>query len=57
MAFKHYYYDQQVKKYLLQFMAIFAGMQVSIGKNDRSDEGELISVPVMYGNREQKILV
>jgi len=54
MAFKHYYYDQQVKKYILQFMSIFAGMQVSLGTNDRSSD-ELISVPIMYGNRDRVV--
>jgi len=55
MAFKHYYYDEQIKKYILQFMAIFAGMQASIGKTDRSDEQENISVPVIYGNRDRVV--
>jgi len=55
MAFKHYYYDHQIKKYILQFMAIFAGMQAAVGKNDRSDKEELISVPIMYGNRDRVV--
>lgn len=29
-----YYYDQQYKRYILQFMAIFASMKVSVGKRD-----------------------
>ena len=57
MAFKQYYYDNQFKKYMLQFMAVFAGMQVAIGKNERTDEKDeddkLISVPIMYGNRDR----
>ncbi len=55
MAVKHFYYNQQIKKYILQFMAIFAGLQVEIGKNDRNDEGKLISVPIMYGNRDRVV--
>ena len=55
MAFKKYYYNNQVKSYMLQFMAVFAGLQVQIGKNDRSDDGELISVPIMYGNRDRVV--
>lgn len=55
MAVKHYYYDHQIKKYVLQFMAIFAGLQVAIGKSDRSDDEELISVPIMYGNRDRVV--
>jgi hypothetical protein len=51
---KDFYYDKQVKRYYLQFMAIFAGIQVQIGKNERSgDEEKLISVPMMNGNRDR----
>ncbi len=53
-TFKNYYYDQQVKRYYLQFMAIFAGIQAQIGKNNRSGEEEkLIPVPIMNGNRDR----
>jgi len=55
MAMTHHYYDKQIKKYLTQFMAIFAGMQVSIGKNDDSDEEQLISVPIQYGNKDRVV--
>jgi hypothetical protein len=55
MAFKNYYYNQQVKKYLLQFMSIFSGLQVSIGKTERSSEEELIPVPIMHGDRDRVV--
>ena len=55
MAMNYFYYDRQIKKYLTQFMAIFAGMQVSIGKNDSSDEEQLISVPIQYGNKDRVV--
>ena len=32
-----YYYDHQLRKYILQFMAIFSGLQVSIGKRKTGD--------------------
>ena len=50
-----HYYDKQIKKYMTQFMAIFAGLQVSIGKNDDSDEEQLISVPIQYGNKDRVV--
>ena len=31
---KAYYYDKQLRNYVLQFMAVFAGLQVRIGKRD-----------------------
>lgn len=56
MAFKNFFYDSQIKKYTLQFMAVFAGLQVQIGKNDRSGDNEkVISVPIMYGNRDRVV--
>ena len=55
MAMNHHYYNEQIKKYLTQFMAIFAGMQVTIGKNDDSDEDQLISVPIQYGNKDRVV--
>jgi hypothetical protein len=50
-----FYYDEQIKKYMTQFMAIFAGMQVQIGKNDTSDENQLITVPIQYGNKDRVV--
>lgn len=50
-----HYYNKQIKKYMTQFMAIFAGMQVEIGKNDDSDETQLISVPIQYGNKDRVV--
>lgn len=55
MAFKTYYYNAQIRKYMIQFMAVFAGLQVRIGKNTRSDEEKLIPVPIMHGNRDRVV--
>lgn len=32
-----YYYDRQLRRYILQFMAIFSGLQVSVGKRSTGD--------------------
>lgn len=56
MAMKNFYYDAQVKKYLIQFMAIFTQMQVQIGENERSgEEQKLVPVDLMYGNRDRVV--
>jgi len=52
MAFEHHYYDEQFKKYLAQFMTIFANMQVKIGKRD-SEEEQLITAPIQYGFKDR----
>lgn len=49
-----YYYDQQIRNYTLQFMAIFSGLQVQIGKWNTEDE-KLISVPVRYGDPDRVV--
>lgn len=49
-----YYYDQQLRNYTLQFMAIFSGLQVQVGKWNTEDE-KLISVPVRYGDPDRVV--
>ncbi len=54
MAITNYYYDNQVKRYLTQFMSIFSGMQAEVGKRNGEDN-KLISVPVHYGNKDRVV--
>lgn len=42
-----YYYNKQLTKYILHFMAIFQGIQVMTGKTADRDEA-LMSVPIHY---------
>lgn len=55
MAFNNHYYDEQIKKYLIQFMMVFGNMKVEIGKNERSDKPSLISVPIFFGNKDRVV--
>ena len=56
MAFKRdgYYYDKQITNFILQFMAIFSGLQVQVGKWGTEDES-LISVPIHYGDADRVV--
>lgn len=56
MAFKRdgYYYDKQLTNYILQFMAIFSGLQVQVGKWNDVDE-QLITVPIHYGDQDRVV--
>jgi hypothetical protein len=56
MAFQRdgYYYNQQLRNYILQFMAIFSGLQVQVGKWGTEDE-QLISVPIHYGHMDRVV--
>ena len=44
-AFDNYYYDEQLKRYLIQFMAVFSGKRVRVGWTD-DKEPRLITVPI-----------
>ena len=49
-----YYYDNQIRSYILQFMAVFAGLQVKVGKlNDR--EASLIPIHLTYGAKDRVV--
>jgi len=46
-----YFYDGQIRDYLIQFMAIFAGLKVKVGKNSNvNSSNDFIQVPIRYGN-------
>lgn len=50
-----YYFQDQIRKYLIQFTAIFSGMQVSIGKNDFNSSTNLIKVPIGLGSKDRVV--
>lgn len=51
---RSYYYDYQLKRYLVQFMAIFAGMQVEFGATE-TREAALVKVPITVGNKDRVV--
>lgn len=55
IPFDTYWYDQQFVKFLIQFMAIFEGMQVRIGKNDLGSATDKIYVPIRRGNADRVV--
>ena len=50
----HFWYDGQLRQYLLQFVSIFSGLKVQTGKGE-CDEPELISVPCVVGNKDRVV--
>lgn len=50
----NYWYDAQLRSYLLQFIAIFQGLQVQTGKGE-CDEAQFISVPCVIGNKDRVV--
>ena len=49
-----YYYDEQLRSYIVQFAAIFAGMQVMVGWNE-DNEPELIKVPIKNASMDRVV--
>lgn len=50
----YYWYDGQLRSYMLQFANIFTGMQVLTGKGEDGQETTL-AVPVFVGNRDRVV--
>ena len=50
----HYFYDGQIRRYLLQFCAIFAGLQVKTGTGECGDE-DFITVPISIANKDRVV--
>lgn len=48
----HYFYDNQLRRYIEQYCAIFAGMMVKTGKG-ADGTAQLVSVPVRYGSMDR----
>ncbi len=49
-----FFYDEQIREYILQFMAIFAGLKVQIGKLD-DREASLIPIHLTYGAKDRVV--
>lgn len=47
-----YFYNNQLKRYIVQFMYLFSGMQVRVGKTGTKDE-HLIPVPVHFSKMDK----
>lgn len=50
----HYFYDGQLRGYLLQFCAIFAGLQVRTGTGECGDM-DFITVPISIANKDRVV--
>lgn len=51
---KAFYYNKQLRSYILQFMSIFADMNVEVGKNATKDK-RLITVPIANASKDRVV--
>jgi len=47
---QQFFYDEQIRRFLLQFTRIFSGFQVEYGRDENSENAALLRVPVRYGD-------
>ena len=50
----HYHFDNQLRQYILQFVAIFAGLKVQTGIGE-CDVPEFITVPTVIGHKDRVV--
>ena len=50
-----YWYDQQIRRYILQFIRIFDNFSIKVGKKDNSDSESFIRVPVRYADMSRMV--
>lgn len=53
-ALREYYYNHQLRNYLIQFMALFAGLRVEVGKTE-DKEPRLVKVPIMSASKDRVV--
>ena len=50
-----YWYDQQIRRYILQFIRLFDNFSVQVGKKDNSDSESYIRVPIRYADMSRMV--
>lgn len=54
MSISHFWYDGQLRQYILQFVSIFHGLKVKTGVGE-CDVPEFITVPTVIGNKDRVV--
>ena len=55
MAGPIFFYDEQIRRFMLQFARIFSNFQVEYGRNEEGTAHTLIRVPVRYGDSSRQV--
>lgn len=50
-----YWYNDQLKRYITQFMAIFSGLQVQVGRTAELNTPSLVPVTIHYGSHDRVV--
>lgn len=49
-----FFYDEQIRRFLLQFTRIFSNFQIEYGRNEEGTDHTLVRVPVRYGDSSRQ---
>ena len=49
-----YFYDEQFRRYILQFMRLFGGFMIKTGRG-RDDEEKFLKVPIRYSDMQRMV--
>ena len=52
---REFFYDNQIRRFILQFVRMFSNFQVEIGAPDSSGNRDMLTVPVMYGDLSRNV--
>jgi hypothetical protein len=55
MATPLFFYDEQIRRFLLQFTRIFSNFQVEYGRDEEGKNHTLVRVPVRYGDATRNV--
>jgi len=55
MAGPIFFYDEQIRRFLLQFARIFSNFEVEYGRNEEGTAHTLMRVPVRYGDSSRQV--
>ena len=50
-----FFYDEQIRRFLLQFTRIFSNFQVEYGRNEAGTAHTLVRVPIRYGDSSRQV--
>ena len=54
MAGPQFFYDEQIRRFLLQFARIFSNFSIEYGRNEEGTNHALVRVPVRYGDASRQ---
>lgn len=52
---RQFFYDNQIRRFILQFVRMFSNFQVEVGAPDSNGDRDMVTIPVMYGDLSRNV--